>query len=413
MRTLSKKTDFIYLANTQVIYHCHHFNLFLDQTIDDALGVEVATKLKIKVAHSASYQLLSNLVKESDAQTVMERLELASTYFAAMGHGKLSISGDKNGGTAKGDYLHYGFSWSNKYGKIINRLHPADAFATGFSAAALEIAYDLEPYSLASEEHNCVTLKSKQCDINIFENKDNNQYKIVTREEAQASCSDPIQSLFEEDIEPIVKGLLDFTAEVSGDKERGIVEAFGVFVTLHLTDYYNGISYETLNKCGDNPTIVSALGELLRESGHVCVFNTIGGLVLSAEWEGLIGKPSGNPQELITYFIAGCRAFGFGKWCIKEFVADERFVLETSSSYENSYCNKFYKNLTHPTEYLIQGAALAFMVLINKLDWENHIDLTPELYNSLFKGGLGWKVEQTKGLSTGDPITQVVVTKTK
>ena len=27
-----------FFAHTPVVYHCHHFNLFLDQTIDDALG---------------------------------------------------------------------------------------------------------------------------------------------------------------------------------------------------------------------------------------------------------------------------------------------------------------------------------------------------------------------------------------
>ena len=47
------------------------------------------------------------------------------------------------------------------------------------------------------------------------------------------------------------------------------------------------------------------------------------------------------------------------------------------------------------------------MVLIHKLDWTKPIDLTPELYDSLFKGdGLGWKVEQTRALSTGDEITE-------
>ena len=411
MRIISEKTNFMYLAETPVVYHCHHFNLFLDQTISDALGAEEGNLLKIKVASATAHQLISNLVRLNNADTAMEKLELASQYFAAMGHGKLAISGNKEQGIARGEYLHYGFSWSQKYAQRINRLDTADAFATGFAAAALEVAYDLEAGSLTANETQCIARKARDCQFEIYPGVGaNKEYKSVSMEEAESSASTAISGLYEETISDITQGLTEFTAGVGGD-ERGLVEAFGVFVTMHLSGYYNGISYEALKKCQDNPALLDALGELLRESGHVCVFNTFGGMLLSPEWEGLVGKPRANPEELIAYLTAIGRALGFGKWCVKEFVANERFVLETSSTYENAYCHKYCKETVQASEYFVQGAALAFMVLIHKLDWNNSIELTPELYDSLFKGGLGWQVEQTRALSTGDNLTEVTVTR--
>ena len=411
MRTISDKTNFMYMADTPVVYHCHHFNLFLDQTINDALGTEQGNNLKVKVAGSAAHPLLSNIVKANQIETVMQRLEMASTIFAAMGHGKLSISGNKVSGTATGEYLHYGFSWSQKYAKRIARLDTADAFATGFCAAALEVAHDLESGTLTANETQCITQKSNQCQFEIFiDDSQSREHKTVNKEEAENSASEPITGLYEDTITAVTTGLNDFTAGVAGD-ERGLVEAFGVYVTMHLSGYYNGISYEALKQCQDSPSMVYALGELFKESGHVCVFNTFGGMLLSAEWEALVGAPTGNPEELIAHLTAIGRALGFGKWCVKEFVANERFVLETSSTYEDAYCHKYCLNPPQPSEFFVQGAALAFMVLIHKLNWQEPIELTPELYDSLFKDGLGWKVEQTKGLSVGDDVTEVVVTR--
>lgn len=412
MRTISNKTDFMYMADTPVVYHCHHFNLFLDQTIDDALGIDEGTNLKIKVASSAAHQLITNLVQATGAATVMERLDLASAYFAGMGHGKLAITGNKNEGFAEGQYLHYGFTWSQKYGHRINRLNSADAFAAGFAAAALEVAHDLAPGTLTATEENCIALKDKKCHIIINESSENTPYKFVSKQQAEDSANEPITGIDEDKISEITKGLTEFTAGVGGDEDRGLVEAFGVFVTMHLSGYYNGISYEALKKCKDNPAMLNALGELLKESGHVCVFNTFGGMLLSPEWEGLVGKPTANGKDLIVYLTAIGRALGFGKWCIKEFVENEKFVLETSSTYENTYCHKYCTEMTRASDFFVQGAALAFMVLIHNLDWDSDIELTPELYDSLFKGsGLGWKVEQTKALSLGDNVTEVVVTK--
>jgi len=415
MRTISKNTNFMYMANTQVVYHCHHFNLFLDQTIDDALGPSDATILKVKVARSTAYQFISNLIQASQVETSMEKLQLAIEYFGAMGHGKLSITGNKDGGEAEGNFLHYSYTWLKKYGGRINRLNSVDAFAAGYSAAALEVAYDLPPGSLFAEETNCKVLKHDNCKIFIKKDAPNtSDYKFVTREQSEESAVTPCVSMFEESIAEIVHGLTEFTADVVGDKERGLVETFGVFVTMQMPSYYNGISYETLRVCKDNQAILEALGELFKESGHVCVFYTLGGVLLSPEWEAMVGKPTGNSRELLISLTAICRAFGFGKWSIKEFVENERFVLESSSTYENCYYSKYCKDFNIASDYLVQGAALAFMVLIHKLDWDEPIDLTPELYDSLFKGdGLGWKVKQTKSLGLGDGITQVVATRIK
>ena len=213
-------------------------------------------------------------------------------------------------------------------------------------------------------------------------------------------------------IETIANGLRDFTAQVEGD-ERGLVEAFGVFVTMHLPGYYNRISYDTEHWIQQNrPQVRAPLTELFKESGHVCVFNTFGGIITSAEWEGLVGKPTEDPNDLIAGFFAIGRALGFGKWTITEFIPGDRLVLRTPTSYESAYYIPRHGQTEQPNNYFVQGAAQAIMILIHELDWNKEINFTQELYLSLFKQGIEWETKETQSLSSGAPYTEVVVQKT-
>ena len=144
--------DLAFLGDAPVLYHCHHFNLFLDQSVDDALGPKVGPALRFAAAREASYQLLASLVRAADAVTPAERVALAEHVFASMGHGRLRIDAPQGVGKAVGEHLHYGQAWFEKYGATVRRRSPADAFAAGFAAAAVDLAYDLPPLSSAATE---------------------------------------------------------------------------------------------------------------------------------------------------------------------------------------------------------------------------------------------------------------------
>ena len=159
--------DLKLLGSTPYVYHCHHFNLFHDQTVEDALGEAEGFKVRSRAARNSARQLLQGLIKASGATTPVERLQLATTIFSWMGHGSLELQTQGDGGSARGDYLHYSFAWREKYGSKVRRNHPIDAFAAGFAAAATEVAFDLTPESLSSGERSCFACREPSCEFEI------------------------------------------------------------------------------------------------------------------------------------------------------------------------------------------------------------------------------------------------------
>ena len=111
LRHFLPEQDLMLLGSTPVCYHCHHFNLFLDQTIDDSLGAERGADLRFAAAREASYALLTELGDKAGTVSAIDKLELAAAVFRSMGHGVLEVSGDAAGGSATGRFLHYGHAW--------------------------------------------------------------------------------------------------------------------------------------------------------------------------------------------------------------------------------------------------------------------------------------------------------------
>jgi hypothetical protein len=399
-----------FLAGHPFIYHCHHFNLFLDQTIDDFFGAEHGITIRTSAARASSYHFLSNLFNRLDLETPAEKLTLAQTIFSAFGHGRLFMNANKSGGTADGEFLHYSYAWKEKYGDIVRRQSPVDAFAAGYAAGTLEACYDTD-HSFKSIETDCYALKAERCHFQL-EPEPRSNINIQTDEKISLSAIHlPCSGLQEDRIVSITAGLRDFLSAVAGDDEHGLVDAFGVFVTRHMPNYYNQISFELLNSVKqNNPDLYPIAESLIRESGHVCVFNTFGGILYSPEWDAMVGRIEGELEEVVSSCMAIARALGFGSWAISE-LSEQRFVLRAVSEYESPFCivNDFAPKQNN--SYFIQGAAVAIMRLWQAIDWQKRPDLTQELYNQLFNDNINWHVEQTQSLAAGNLYTEVVVTR--
>src|ERR1051325_2034772 len=92
LRGLHADQSLTFLAEIPYVYHCHHYNLFHDQTIDDALGEVEGARVRITAARNAFRELLGAVFAKSGATTPAEQISLASEVFAWMGQGKLSLS---------------------------------------------------------------------------------------------------------------------------------------------------------------------------------------------------------------------------------------------------------------------------------------------------------------------------------
>src|SRR5512142_54335 len=88
--------------------------------------------------------------------------------------------------------------------------------------------------------------------------------------------------------------------------EEGIIDAFGVYLTNHYADYYNRISYRFEAEVARyDDSYLQFVTPLLIMSGHVCGYNTFGGIYRSDAWTGLI-KPMCATKEDEIRALAAC-----------------------------------------------------------------------------------------------------------
>lgn len=399
--------DLTFMEEVPYVYHCNHYNLFHDQTIDDCLGDAAGLDLRVRAAHAAFRPLL--LIATRGASTPVERLSIAISTFAEMGQGRLVFEVTADGGIARTTHGHYGFCWAEKYGSQVNRTLPADAVASGFVAAATEVAFDLPPGTMQVVEEACVARKDPECIFRVTRAPRAVALPpTVDLRQVEATLGDSLGGKHEGWIGRTADTLQDMVKSASGD-ERGLIEAFGVFVTRHLTNYYLETAYAAVRQV---PEASRHLAEsLLREAGHVCVFNTFGGILLSPEWESVCGPLTGDPEEIVRGCVAIARGLGFGRWAIQELTSD-RLVLSATSNYEAPFYVARFGQSDQPRCYFFQGAALAMMVLAHRVDWKAAPQLTQSFYDSLFRGsGLGFECQATTCQTMGHDRTEVVVTR--
>ncbi|GAB4109960.1 MAG: hypothetical protein OHK0013_45720 [Sandaracinaceae bacterium] len=402
--------DLTFLAGVPCVYHCHHFNLFHDQTIDDVLGERASFDLRMRVARDQFGRLLANLAKTLGASLPAEITALAQSLTATMGHGKLSFEGTGDATRAMGEHLHYGFAWREKYGTRVRRIDPTDAVAAGIIAAVARLTSPGE-LDYLGRELQCVAMRAPACQLVVERETQKEALPVVDSARILPRLTGaPVTSVGEDDIARITQGLDTFLRSVGGD-ERGLIDAFGVLVTHHLSGYYNETAFQAVRHVeAISPAVVGSCEDLLREAGHVCVFNTFGNILLSPEWEGLVGPVRDDPEEIVLGCTAIARGLGFGHWSIAEHVPNERLVMRTTSNYEAAHWLERFGPDTKSREYFMQGAALAFMVLANRVRWSERPQLTQAYYDQLFRGdGLGFRVSAPRSLTMGHDLTEVVV----
>lgn len=409
LRGLLAEHSLTFLAEIPYVYHCHHYNLFHDQTVDDALGEDEGLRVRTTAAHNAFRDLLGAVFAKAGAITPAERISLASEVFAWMGQGKLSLDVTAAGGRARSASLHYGFTWREKYGSRVKRVEPADAVAAGFAAAATELAFGLDANAISPVERRCVAAREPECELELTRAASHPAPAPVDEAAVRRFVAPALRGVDEDRIAKITAGLVEFMRGVRGD-ERGLVAAFNVFVTAHLAAYYNETVYETMHRVErDAPARVAAVEALMREAGQVCVFNTFGNVLLSPEWEGLVGPPTGVPGDVVSFTTAIARGLGFGHWYVASYEPHQRLVVRCTSNYEVPFYRSRYGLATRPRSYFVQGAALAMMLLAEAVKWTERPQLTNDYYIELFRGRPRYRVEQTRCMARGDTICEYVV----
>lgn len=389
------------IAGEPHIFHCNHYNTFLQRTILDPDYIDCRDVLA-DAATEVAYPQLIRLFERRGADSVAERRRVAEDLFRFCGFGVLDLSAiEEGGGRATSPMSHYSLAWKNKYGSADE---PMAFFDAGYVAAAAAAIFDRPAgHYVALQTHGLAVGGS------------GNHYEVrATPGRAIAdSVSDvsglppapPRSSDTPVDEDAIVAALSGM--EIVGNEE-GLVPAFGVLLTRMYANYYNRISYEFSRRL-EEVTGEPDLGSLLLiEAGHNCAFNTFGGIMQSDEWYGLIEPMCESREDWLHGIVACINAFGWGIWRVAELVPGERLVLRVYNGYEANGYLAMYGTSTHPVSYLATGGTAGLMNLLYHCDITERPDLTPSYYQERFSAPGSFSAVQTRCRAMGDDYDEFV-----
>lgn len=394
----------VLVGNEPMLFHCHHYNAYLQQTILDANYIDSRPFL-VGAAAEVAYSQLANIFRKAPkyVDDISARKRFAEYLYSWAGFGKLSLASvEKTGGEVHAPSSHYVMGW-----KARNR-KPSDSqvchFTAGWLAGALAAIFDRPNGSYSVEESACAaTAKADHCVFVLKEGSPNyNVYESVgpghlTDHQPQAV---PENNVDYEGVFQAVSGM----SLVGND--RGIIPAFGVYLTRHYANYYNRISFEfereIIAQFGNEGLEIAS--SLLVEAGRVCAFNTFGGIMKSTEWDALIKPNLQNREDWAHGITAVINALGWGRYQVTS-VSREGSEFVIHDDYESSGYLSMYGKADHHISYLGQGAVVGIMNLIYFSDISSKPDLDEDFYRKTFKSPHVYEARHISSKAAGDEVT--------
>ena len=432
-------TGVVLLAKEPMVFHCNHYNRFLQLVVEDCHYIAHDPILR-DPATEVVFRQLMGLFRQHPEWDTHCRLSAAETLYRYCGFGDLHFSGivgSIGGGVEIHEHhSHYGSALRLNYGI---RRRPGEYFDLGYAIGALSAVYE-QPLQGKVVAAPPISMKGQETSFRITARDPGDQYPLDT-----APIAEPMLPPGAENIPPRSVGLhVDEDAIVAAvgtlplhGNEIGLIPAFGVYLTRHYADYYNLVSFRFERALAHALSTHKYLGEmlwyeypslffykekfghlqghalaqtLLIEAGHICGFNTMGGIMRSDPWYQLVVPQLRCKEDWLAGIIACINALGWGIWRIAELVPNEKLVLRAWHPYESlGYLRIYGKTADHPVDYLMTGIGASLMNLLYTADITAKPDLTLEFYYQVNRSKEGFWGKQTRCVAQGDPYSEVVV----
>lgn len=387
-------------AKEPTIFHCHHYNCYLQAVlVDTADYLPGVTDILVNSSQELTHQHFSTHF--STQEPTENRKKIVEDYFRFAGFGIIDLSNlQKEGGTVTSSSDHYGTGWLSKFGKSD---HHVSFFSLGFLLGASEAIYNLPLGTLDGKQTSCISKGDSSSTFELTSATSQKQLKPSPQEGNFVSYtqSQPNTPVLYTPIKEALTGM-----PIEGSAETGLIDAFGVLLTRHYANYYCNISYSFmdlfLEKMGEDGKQTAI--ELLTEAGHVCAFNTFGGIMQSNEWNGMIKPMFATKEDWVHGIVAVVNALGWGAWEIVDLVPGKKLTLKINNGYEsNSYVSSRGQS-EFPISFLATGGVAGIMNLVYTLDLPNTapITLDENQYQQIFLNSNNFVSKQTKCRAMGD-----------
>jgi hypothetical protein len=157
--TVDLDRSVVTLGGRRLVLHCHHYNVFLQRTIEDGLK-ERAPLLLTAAAVEASRSTLGALSAASPAAAVIAE---AARILSTNGFGHADVSElHQRGGRAILSPSHYALGWVSKWGM---RTKPCCFFPAGWLGGAVVVAGGYAPERVSAREVACVATGAERCEF--------------------------------------------------------------------------------------------------------------------------------------------------------------------------------------------------------------------------------------------------------
>ncbi|RME91775.1 MAG: hypothetical protein D6767_04505 [Candidatus Hydrogenedentota bacterium] len=387
-----------------LVFHCNHYNLFLQRTIEDTGEYIDAETILVDGAVSCTYSMLNRLFEKNPKYRDPKiRLEIASAIYSQLGFGLLPIHElTEDGGVVHTKITHYSYGWLKKWGK---RDKPVDYFTRGYLIAALAQAYFLPPGAFSCKQTKCLSMGDEQNEFVLERTSIIKPYPLSPGKGVTINTADFSKridtNVNEEEITEAVRGM-----PLIGN-EDGLIPAFGVFLTRHFANYYNYISYEMANQVTEKTGEPELARDLLVEAGHVCGFNTFGGIMKSDEWYGLVEPQCKTREDWASGIVAVINALGWGYWSILELEPGKKMLMQVDGSYESNGYLAVYGQAKNANSYLATGVTSALMNLLYHGDITEKPELTEKFYEKLFQSEDSFVAYQIASRAMGEKTDEI------
>lgn len=398
-----------YIAHGEpAIFHCHHYNCFLQQSILDASEyLPGIREMLVDTAQEIVHTQFSRFFAQQEYSEADKKAAVAD-YFRFAGFGVINIDSlSASGGEVVTNSDHYGVGWKSKFG---GSKEPVSFFTRGYLAGACEAIYGLELGSMDCDQSTCIAMGDENSTFNVAASARTKELQPSVGEGnfSVGELKQPDSPVNYAAIREALTGM-----PIEGAADSGIIDAFGVLLTRHYANYYCGISNRFLqifeNTVGDDGRDIAI--ELLTEAGHVCAFNTFGGVMQSNEWNAMIKPMFQNNDDWVHGIVAVVNAFGWGFWEIKEFVPGEKLVLDVHCGYESNSHN--LGGSEFPVSFLVTGGTAGVMNLVYTLNLPETAPVTLDdaRYKTIHQDQGFFVAKQNKCRAMGDAHDQFEATK--
>lgn len=223
-------------------------------------------------------------------------------------------------------------------------------------------------------------------------------------------CVSKTNSVNEEAIIAAVSGM-PLWGKSPAEGGNGLIRAFGVALTVHYADYYNFISYEIYRRMVEIGVPVDMARESFVLAGHVCAFNTLGGIMESDAWDAMIKPMCQDISDWVHGIVAVINALGWGIWRVERIEPGKEIVMRIYNSYEGVGFRRLYPPAAGDKQlsFLAMGAVRGIAHLLWKIDIRQRPGLDEQFYMNTFNSPRGyWSVEQTHAIAAGDGYDRIV-----